>query len=98
MEKTPVLDIRIEANGNALHLKGEAGEVGMIPFKGAAEGTLFRGIVEPCGVDTQSVNAAGVRHMLTGADADRRETRITWRRTAGSTTVQRLCRSAKTPC
>ncbi|MBQ6987417.1 MAG: DUF3237 family protein [Oscillibacter sp.] len=81
MEKTPVLDIRIEANGNAVHLKGEAGEVDMIPFKGTAEGTLFRGIVEPCGVDTQTVNAAGVRHMsarymLTGADADGRETRI----------------------
>ena len=81
MEKTPVLDIRIEANGDALHLKGEAGEVDMIPFKGTAEGALFRGIVEPCGVDTQIVNAAGVRHMsarymLTGADADGRETHI----------------------
>ena len=44
-------------------------------------GYKFRGIVEPCGVDTQTVNAAGVRHMsarymLTGADADGRETRI----------------------
>ena len=44
------------------------------PFAGSAEGEIFRGIVEPCGVDTQVVNAAGVRHMsarymLTGVDA-----------------------------
>ena len=75
MKDKPVLDVRIEFNGDAVQMKGENGEVLMIPFKGSAEGEIFRGIVEPCGVDTQVVNAAGVRHMsarymLTGVDAD----------------------------
>lgn len=74
MSKTPVLDIHIEANGDAQAFACELGEVLMIPFKGTAEGPQFRGIVEPCGVDTQIVNAAHVRHMsarymLTGTDA-----------------------------
>ena len=70
-----VLDISIEFNGPAAQLKGEGAEVLMLPFRGRAEGEIFRGEVEPCGVDTQVVNAAGVRHMsarymLTGVDAD----------------------------
>ena len=74
MDKKPILDIRIEANGPAVHMTGENGEVDMIPFKGSVDSEIFRGIVEPCGVDTQVVNAAGVRHMsarymLTGTDA-----------------------------
>ena len=81
MEGKPILELRIEANGPALHMKGENAEVDMIPFKGTAEGALFRGIVEPCGVDTQIVNVAGVRHMsarymLTGTDADGRDCHI----------------------
>ena len=37
------------------------------------KGAIFEGIVEPCGVDTQVKNAAGIRHMsarymLTGKD------------------------------
>ena len=63
MEKKPVLRIKIEANGEAVHLNGEAGEVLMIPFKGHVESDIFNGIVVPCGVDTQVVNLAGVRHM-----------------------------------
>ena len=75
MNKKPVLDIRVEFNGPAVQLRGENGEVLMIPFAGSASGEIFNGIVEPCGVDTQRVNAAGVRHMsarymLTGTDAD----------------------------
>lgn len=74
MKGKMVLDIRIEFNGPSVQMKGENGEVLMIPFKGFAEGEIFRGVVEPCGVDTQVVNAAGVRHMsarymLTGTDA-----------------------------
>ncbi len=74
MKGKMVLDIRIEFNGPSVQMKGENGEVLMIPFKGFAEGGIFRGVVEPCGVDTQVVNAAGVRHMsarymLTGTDA-----------------------------
>lgn len=75
MDRKPVLDIRIEANGPAVQLQGEGGEVLMIPFRGSVEGGIFHGIVEPCGVDTQTVNAAHVRHMsarymLTGVDAE----------------------------
>ena len=74
MEKKPILDIKIEANGPAVRMASENGEVLMIPFKGSAKGELFNGVVEPCGVDTQVVNAAHVRHMsarymLTGTDA-----------------------------
>ena len=74
MEKKAILDVKVEANGPSLHMKGENAEVDMIPFKGTVEGEIFRGIVEPCGVDTQVVNAAHVRHMsarylLTGKDA-----------------------------
>ncbi len=73
MDRKPILDIYIEANGPSLELKAANGEVLMIPFKGSVESELFTGIVEPCGVDTQVVNAAKVRHMsarymLTGKD------------------------------
>lgn len=69
-----VFDIRIEFNGEILSMKGKNSEVVMIPFKGQVKGELFNGIVEPCGVDTQIVNAANVRHMsarymLTGIDS-----------------------------
>ena len=75
MDKKPILDIRIEANGPAVHMQGENGEVLMIPFKGSVDSEIFKGIVEPCGVDTQVVNAAHVRHMsarhmLTGTDGN----------------------------
>ena len=63
MDRKPIMDIKIEANGPAIHLQGENGEVLMVPFKGSVKSDLFNGIVEPCGVDTQIVNAANVRHM-----------------------------------
>ena len=74
MKQKPIMDIKIEANGPAIHLQGENGEVLMVPFKGSIKSDLFNGIVEPCGVDTQIVNAANVRHMsarymLTGKDS-----------------------------
>jgi len=73
VERKPVMSIKIEMNGPSVHMKGENAEVLMIPFKGSVESDIFTGIVEPCGVDTQIVNAAGVRHMsarymLTGKD------------------------------
>ena len=73
--RKPVLEIKIDMNGESVRLQSETGEVVMIPFKGSVNCDLFHGIVEPCGVDTQVVNAAGVRHMsarymLTGVDAD----------------------------
>ena len=73
MAQNAILDIHILSNGENLIMKGENAEVVMIPFKGTVVGGIFNGIVEPCGVDTQVVNAAGVRHMsarymLTGKD------------------------------
>lgn len=73
MEKKPIMDLRIDFNGPVLNLKGEAAEVVMIPFKGIVTGEIFNGIIEPCGVDTQVLNAVKVRHMsarymLTGKD------------------------------
>ena len=74
MEKKPIMDLKIDFNGQVLTLKGEVADVVMIPFKGTVEGEIFSGIIEPCGVDTQVVNAAKVRHMsarymLTGKDS-----------------------------
>ena len=81
MMAKPILDIRIEANGPAVQMNGENGEVLMIPFKGSVNSDIFKGIVEPCGVDTQVVNAAHVRHMsarymLTGKDVDGKDCHI----------------------
>jgi hypothetical protein len=81
MERKLIMSIKIEANGPAVHMKGENAEVLMIPFKGSVESDIFTGIVEPCGVDTQIVNAAGVRHMsarymLTGKDAEGNDAHI----------------------
>ncbi len=44
-------------------LKGTAGEVVMIPFGGTVAGEIFNGRVLPGGVDTQTVDRNGVRHM-----------------------------------
>ena len=81
MRNKPIFDIHIEFNGQSVQLKGENAEVVMIPFRGTVKSDLFSGIVEPCGVDTQVVNAAGVRHMsarymLTGTDSDGQEAHI----------------------
>ncbi len=74
-ERKAILNIKIDMDAPPVQLKAENGEVVMIPFKGSVKGELFTGIVEPCGVDTQVVNAAGVRHMsarymLTGTDRE----------------------------
>ena len=73
-EKKPVLNIKIDMMGNSITMKGENAEVVMIPFKGSVDSEIFKGIVEPCGVDTQILNAVGIRHMsakymLTGKDS-----------------------------
>ena len=59
----PVLDIHVITTEAVGFDAGAAGSVVMIPFHGTVTGTVFEGIVEPCGVDTQVVNPAGVRHM-----------------------------------
>lgn len=81
MGRKRILCIKIEANGTSVHMKGINGEVDMIPFKGYVKSEIFNGIVEPCGVDTLLVNAAGVRHMsarymLTGTDSAGNEAHI----------------------
>ena len=73
MEKKPIMDLKIDFNGPVLKMQGAVAEVVMIPFKGSVKSEIFNGIIEPCGVDTQVVNAAHVRHMsarymLTGKD------------------------------
>ena len=81
MARKQILDLHIEANGPAVHMQGENTEVLMVPFKGSVQSEIFNGIVEPCGVDTQIVNAAFVRHMsarymLTGKDSTGQDAHI----------------------
>lgn len=81
MERKPILDIKIDMIGERLRMEGENGTVVMIPFKGSVDCELFKGIVEPCGVDTQITNAAHVRHMsarymLSGVDCEGQEAHI----------------------
>ncbi len=81
MGRKAILDVKIDFNGPPVQMKGENAEVVMIPFKGSVDSELFTGIVEPCGVDTQVVNAARVRHMsarymLTGKDSAGRDAHI----------------------
>ncbi|MBQ8092534.1 MAG: DUF3237 family protein [Clostridia bacterium] len=70
----PVLEILVETDPEGtVELESEIGHVKMIPFKGTVNSSIFTGIVEPCGVDTQVTNQNDVRHMsarymLTGHD------------------------------
>lgn len=72
----PILEVHVETDpAGTVTLTGEIGSVKMIPFKGIVTGSIFNGIVEPCGVDTQITNQNEVRHMsarymLTGKDKD----------------------------
>ena len=73
MTRKPILDIKIDMMGESVRINCENAEVVMIPFKGSVDCELIKGIVEPCGVDTQIRNAASIRHMsarymLTGKD------------------------------
>lgn len=73
---TPALEILVDVDRDAIvEFESELGRVKMIPFKGTVDCPLFKGIIEPCGVDTQVTNQNDVRHMsarymLTGKDAD----------------------------
>lgn len=59
-----IFEVHVEIDEKDVsYLKGPAGEVVMIPFSGTVKGTLFNGKVMPGGVDTQTVNQNGVRHM-----------------------------------
>ena len=81
MDRKMVFDIKIDMIGESIQLKSENGGVSMIPFGGSVKGEIFSGIVEPCGVDTQVLNAVGIRHMsarymLTGKDSAGNDTHI----------------------
>ncbi len=70
----PVLELLVQTRPDeVVEMESELGHVKMIPFSGTVSGALFQGVIEPCGVDTQVTDAAGVRHMsarymLTGID------------------------------
>lgn len=81
MKNEPIMKIKIEGNGDSVDFTCENGGILMIPFKGSVDCDLFKGIVLPFGVDTQVINAAGVRHMsarymLEGKDADGQDCHI----------------------
>lgn len=77
-----VLELLVQTRPEeTVELEGELGHVKMIPFSGTVGGELFQGVIEPCGVDTQVTDAAGVRHMsarymLTGTDCTGQSCRI----------------------
>jgi hypothetical protein len=77
-----IFEVAVEIDSTQIsHLKGPAGEVFMIPFGGTVKGELFNGRVLPGGVDTQTVDQNGVRHMsarymLEGVDKNGEQCRI----------------------
>lgn len=77
-----VLELMVRTfQDKTVELDSEIGHVKMIPFDGTVKGEIFNGIIEPCGVDTQVTNQAGVRHMsarymLTGKDSDGKDCHI----------------------
>ena len=81
-KSNPIMEILVETDpAGTVMLSGELGTVRMIPFKGTVTGSIFQGIVEPCGVDTQITNRNEVRHMsarymLTGKDLEGRDCHI----------------------
>lgn len=77
-----VLEILVETRPDEIRtFDTELGSVRMIPFGGTVDCEMFKGIVEPFGVDTQITNQNEVRHMsarymLTGKDADGQDCHI----------------------
>ena len=74
-DKKPILEIKIDIAEKGLRMETELGEVSMIPFAGTVDCELFKGIVEPWGVDTQIVDQSNMRHLsaryvLTGKDSE----------------------------
>jgi len=71
-----ILTVHVELDRDKIvALESPAGKVKMLPFSGTAEGEIFRGVVAPCGVDTQVTNRCGVRnmsarYMLVGVDKE----------------------------
>lgn len=79
MEKE-ILTIDVNITGFE-EVKGKNGEACMILFDGTAEGSGFKGVIGPSGVDTQKQvygkeRFLSARYILTGTDADGKECRI----------------------
>lgn len=81
MKDTPILEIHIDIAERGLKMTTELGEVSMIPFSGTVDCELFKGIVEPWGVDTQIVDQTNMRHLsaryvLSGKDSNGQDCHI----------------------
>ncbi|MBQ2582948.1 MAG: hypothetical protein II577_03505, partial [Erysipelotrichaceae bacterium] len=63
MNKEALLEIHIDIAERGLKMQTELGEVSMIPFSGTVDCRIFKGIVEPWGVDTQRTDLTGMRHL-----------------------------------
>ncbi|MBQ6333917.1 MAG: DUF3237 domain-containing protein [Erysipelotrichaceae bacterium] len=75
MDNKAFLEIHIDIAESGLKMETPIGEVSMIPFAGTVDCELFKGIVEPWGVDTQIVDTSNIRHLsaryvLTGKDKE----------------------------
>lgn len=81
MNKEALLEIHVDIAERGMKMQTELGEVSMIPFSGTVDCRLFKGIVEPWGVDTQIADLTGMRrlsarYVLTGKDADGQDCHI----------------------
>ena len=81
-KKDPVLEVLVQTDpDHTVEFEGPLGHVKMIPFTGTVDCPLFKGVLAPCGVDTQVTDQNDVRHMsarymLVGTDADGQECHI----------------------
>ena len=73
---TPVLEILVHlTRDDILSFQTDVGDVSILPFTGTVQSPYFTGKVAPGGVDTQTTDPSGIRHMsarytLVGTDAD----------------------------
>ncbi len=77
-----IFEINVEIDpARVSRVNSPVGEVVLIPFNGTVTGELFQGRILPGGVDVQTVDQNGVRHMsarylLEGTDKTGRPCRI----------------------
>ena len=81
MNKEPILEIHVDIKEGGFRMETELGEVSMICFAGTVDCELFKGIVEPWGVDTQIVDPSNMRHLsaryvLSGRDCEGQDCHI----------------------
>ena len=71
----PILEIKIDVKEGGIRINTKRGEISVVPFSGTVDSELFKGIVEPWGVDAQVLDHSNIRHlsaryMLTGKDSE----------------------------